>query len=129
MELNENQIEIYDEEGNKYLMEILFTYENEERNSKYAFIYDKDSPEDIIVMKYKDDGSIEEVEVILAFEFKDTKKEYVIYTKNEKDENENVTVYVSNVDRSSGEPKLIGVDDDEEWNRVKDVLRELSKAE
>ena len=49
--------------------------------------------------------------------------------KNEKDENENVTVYVSNVDRSSGEPKLIGVDDDEEWNRVKDVLRELSKAE
>ena len=34
-----------------------------------------------------EDGSIEEVEVILAFEFKDTKKEYVIYTKNEKDEN------------------------------------------
>ena len=76
-----------------------------------------------------EDGSIEEVEVILAFEFKDTKKEYVIYTKNETYENENVTVYVSNVDRSSGEPKLIGVDDDEEWNRVKDVLRELSKAE
>ena len=76
-----------------------------------------------------EDGTVEEVEVILAFEFKDTKKEYVIYTKNEKDENDNVTVYVSNVDRSSGEPKLLGIDDDEEWNRVKDVLRELSKAE
>ena len=75
-----------------------------------------------------EDGSTEEVEVILAFEFKDTKKEYVIYTKNEKDENDNITVYVSNVDRSSGEPKLMGVED-EEWNRVKDVLRELSKAE
>ena len=33
------------------------------------------------------DGSIEDVEVILAFEFKDTNKEYVVYTKNEKDEN------------------------------------------
>lgn len=76
-----------------------------------------------------EDGSIEEVEVILAFEFKDTGKEYVIYTKNEKDENENITVYVSNVDRSMGDPKLMGVDDEEEWNRVKDVLRELSKAE
>ncbi len=76
-----------------------------------------------------DDGTIEEVEVILAFEFKDNKKEYVVYTKNEKDENDNVTVYVSNVDRSSGEPKLMGVEDEEEWNRVKDVLRELSKAE
>ena len=76
-----------------------------------------------------EDGSIEEVEVILAFEFKDTGKEYVIYTKNEKDENDNITVYVSNVDRTMGDPKLMGVDDEEEWNRVKDVLRELSKAE
>ncbi len=76
-----------------------------------------------------DDGSIEEVEVILAFEFKDTNKEYVIYTKNEKDEHDNITVYVSNVDRSSGEAKLLGVDNEEEWNRVKDVLRELSKSE
>lgn len=77
----------------------------------------------------KEDGNTEEVDVILAFEFKDTKKEYVVYTKNERDENSNVTVYVSNVDRSSGEAKLIGVDEEEEWNRVKDVLRELSKTE
>ena len=76
-----------------------------------------------------EDGSIEEVEVILAFEFKDTKKEYVIYTKNEKDENENITVYVSNVDRTGEEPRLLGVDTEEEWNRIKDVLRELSKSE
>lgn len=75
------------------------------------------------------DGSIEEVEVILAFEFKDTGKEYVVYTKNEKDENDNITVYVSNIDRSAGEPKLLGVDSEAEWNRIKDVLRELSKAE
>lgn len=74
-----------------------------------------------------DDGSTEEVEVILAFEFKDNKKEYVIYTKNEKDENGNVTVYVSNVDRESGEPRLMGVEDEAEWARIKDVLRELSK--
>ncbi len=75
------------------------------------------------------DGSIEEVEVILAFEFKDTGKEYVVYTKNEKDENDNITVYVSNIDRSTGDPKLLGVDSEAEWNRIKDVLRELSKAE
>ena len=76
-----------------------------------------------------EDGTLEEVEVILAFEFKDTKKEYVIYTKNEKDDNDNITVYVSHVDRSSGEPKLLGVEDEEEWSRIKDVLRELSKSE
>lgn len=76
-----------------------------------------------------EDGSIDEVEVVIAFEFKDTKKEYVVYTKNEKDENENITVYVSNIERSTGEPKLLGVESEEEWNRIKDVLRELSKSE
>ncbi|MBR4617756.1 MAG: DUF1292 domain-containing protein [Bacilli bacterium] len=76
-----------------------------------------------------EDGQSEDVEVILAFEFKDNKKEYVVYTKNEKDENGNVTVYVSNVDRSDGEPKLLGVDSESEWERIKDVLRELSKPE
>ena len=85
--------------------------------------------EKIIMSIVAEDGSVEEVEVILAFEFKDTKKEYVIYTKNEKDENDNITVYVSHVDRSSGEPKLLGVEDEEEWSRIKDVLRELSKSE
>lgn len=75
-----------------------------------------------------EDGSVEEVEVILAFEFKDTKKEYVVYTRNEKDENGNITVYVSRVDRESGNPKLCGVENENEWNRIKDVLRELSKG-
>ena len=76
-----------------------------------------------------ENGETEEVEVILAFEFKDNKKEYVVYTKNETDENGNVTVYVSNVDRSSGETKLLGIDNESEWDRIKDVLRELSKPE
>ena len=75
------------------------------------------------------DGSIEEVEVVLAFKFKDTDKEYIIYTKNETDDKGLVTVYVSSVDRSSGETKLYGINDDDEWNKIKDVLRELSKYE
>ncbi len=76
-----------------------------------------------------EDGSIDEVEVILAFEFKDTKKEYVIYTKNEKDENGNITIYVSTVDRNNGQPQLGTITDEAEWNRIKDLLRELSKTE
>ena len=75
------------------------------------------------------DGSIEEVEVIIAFKFKDTNKEYIIYTKNERDDKGLITVYISNVDRSSGNTKLYGVDDEAEWNKIKDVLRELAKTE
>ena len=77
----------------------------------------------------KEDGTREEVDLLICFEFNDTKKEYVVYTKNEKDENGNITVYVSNIDRTEETPKLLGVDSESEWNRIKDVLRELSKEE
>ena len=66
-----------------------------------------------------EDGSIDEVEVLLTFEFTDTKKEYVVYTKNETDDAGNVTIYV--------DPKLGSVETDEEWARIKNVLKELSK--
>ena len=75
------------------------------------------------------DGTKEEVEVLLAFRFNDNNKEYVIYTKNEVDENGNVTIYISNVVRNGEIVTLTTVADDNEWTRIKNVLRELSKAE
>ena len=75
----------------------------------------------------KEDGTKEEVELLVCFEFNDSKKEYVVYTKNEKDENGNITIYVSSVDRSGEMPRMGAIESDEEWSRIKDVLRELSK--
>lgn len=75
------------------------------------------------------DGTSEVVEVLLSFKFNDNNKEYVIYTKNEVDENGNVTIYVSNVNRVGQNITLTTVSDDSEWTRIKDVLRELSKNE
>lgn len=74
----------------------------------------------------KEDGTTEDVELLTCFEFNDNKKKYVVYTRNEKDENGNTTIYVSSVDDSGDYPKM-GKVDDEDWLRIKDVLRELSK--
>ena len=82
-----------------------------------------------IMITTMQDGSKEEVEVLLAFKFNDNNKEYVIYTKNEVDENGNVTIYISNVTRNGNSVNLTTVSDDSEWTRIKNVLRELSKAE
>ena len=60
--IDEKQITIEDSEGNKHLMEILFTYEHEERGKKYVFLYEKDSPEEIIAMEYNDNGELFEIE-------------------------------------------------------------------
>lgn len=75
----------------------------------------------------KEDGTKEEVELLICFAFNDTKKEYVVYTKNEKDENGNITIYVSSINRDGKTPKMGAVESDEEWSKIKDVLRELSK--
>lgn len=58
---NDDEIVIYDEDGNEFLMNILFTYENEERGAEYVFLYDNATPEDIIVMKYNEDHELFEV--------------------------------------------------------------------
>ena len=60
-QLNDNQIIIYDEDGKEYLMNILFTYENEKRNTEYVFIYDDNNPEEVIVMKYNENHELFEV--------------------------------------------------------------------
>ena len=74
-----------------------------------------------------ENGISEEVDVVIAFEFRDNHKEYVVYTRHEVDDQKNVIVYVSNVDRTSRElPCLFGIDDANEWKRVKNVLRELA---
>ena len=71
----------------------------------------------------------EEVEVILAFEFKDTDQEYVVYTKNERDKYQNVTIYVSKVVRKQGSVQLKGISDKKEWNRVREVLIVLAESD
>ncbi len=75
------------------------------------------------------DGSQDTVETLLTFKFNDNNKEYVIYTKNEVDENGNVTIYISNVMRNGENVTLTTVSDENEWARIKDVLRDLSKTE
>ena len=75
-----------------------------------------------------EDGSVDEVEVLLSFKFTDTNTEYMVYTKNETDDNGNVTIYVASINRVEGEePKLGSVNSEDEWTRIKNVLKELSK--
>ena len=76
-----------------------------------------------------ENGTKEELELLLSFKFNDNNKEYIIYTKNETDENGNVTIYVSNVTRVLDDITLNTISDDNEWSRIKDLLRELSKNE
>ena len=77
----------------------------------------------------KTDGTKEQVEEVISFEFNDTKKRYVVYTKNEKDKNGNVTIYVTRIVSDENGNRFLGVENDDEWNRIKAALRALIKKE
>lgn len=77
----------------------------------------------------KQDGTTEDVEEVISFEFDDTKKRYTVYTKNELDENGNMTIYVTEVKKEGNGFKFLGVESETEWERIKAVLRTLIKKE
>ena len=75
------------------------------------------------------DGSQEKVEEVISFEFNDTNRKYMVYTKNEIDANGNVTIYVTEVIEDQNGIKFLGIENDEEWSKIKEVLRELARKD
>jgi uncharacterized protein YrzB (UPF0473 family) len=60
---DEKQMIVTDNEGKEHLMQILFTYDNEERKSSYVFFYDTEDPnEEVVVMRYLESGELEPIE-------------------------------------------------------------------
>ena len=58
----EKQITIVDEQGNEHLMQILFTYDNEERKTSYVFFYSPDKPDEVFAMRYNENNELAEIE-------------------------------------------------------------------
>lgn len=75
----------------------------------------------------KEDGTVADAEVLLYFTLKENGKEYIIYTFNEKDEKGLVTVYTSTVIKDAEGYHLENVESDEEWTKIKDVMRSVIK--
>lgn len=61
------KIIVTDGDGKEHEMEILFTYENEERGVSYVFFFDPKDPDNVIPMRYKGE-ELEEIEDEEEFE-------------------------------------------------------------
>lgn len=63
VELLENEMIITDENGDEKVLNILFTYENEERGKSYVFLYEKDDEDNVMAFIYnEEDKSLSEIE-------------------------------------------------------------------
>ncbi len=55
----DNQMLLTDDNGVEHMVEVLFTYENEERQANYVLYYLPENPEEIFAARYEGDQLIE----------------------------------------------------------------------
>ncbi len=73
------------------------------------------------------DGNEINFEVLFTFESDETKKNYMVYTDNSKDENGNVRVYAS-VFVPDAEPlELLPVETEREWKIIETILESIEE--
>ena len=62
MEINDNEIVLTKENGEKEVAKILFYFHNDQRGKDYYFLYKEENPDDVIVMSSSDGASLDEVD-------------------------------------------------------------------
>lgn len=85
-----------------------------------------------IISIVDENGAIDEAEELLRLELSEFNKKYIIYTKNETDDNNNVTIYISELykeNENSADVELRAIETDQEWDKLKEILKEISKSD
>ena len=72
-----------------------------------------------------DNGEEVMCDVLFTFDSEETKKSYIVYTDNSKDENGKIQVYASIYDPSDKSKKLEEIKTDREWQVVNTVLESI----
>lgn len=67
-------------------------------------------------------------DIVTVFKIKDINKDYIVYTFNQKDENNNVKDYVSRLRVENGIYYFDSIDDNNEWDKVKSALDCMAKG-
>ena len=74
------------------------------------------------------DGKEEEVDVVTYLNSKDSMNQYLVYTKNEKQSNGEIVIYISKFIEENGQKQLTEISDNDEWKDVQKLLREIANA-
>lgn len=71
-----------------------------------------------------EDGKEKEYEIITAFKWSKTNKNYIVYTDNTNDENGNLNIYAA-IYYPQDDSKLDAIETGEEWDEVERRLKSL----
>lgn len=68
-----------------------------------------------------------ECDVLFTFDNNDTKKSYIVYTDNTKDEEGNIQVYASIYDPENPNSKFEAITTEKEWKVIETILETLQE--
>ena len=74
-----------------------------------------------------DKGNETVYDVLFTFDSDETKKSYIVYTDNTKDEEGNIQVYVSIYDPENPNSKFEAITTDKEWKVIETILETLQE--
>lgn len=74
-----------------------------------------------------EEGKEIEYEVLFTFDSDETKKSYMVYTDDSKDENGNTRVFASTYVQGEEETELLPIETDKEWKIIETILKELQE--
>ena len=66
-------------------------------------------------------------DVLFTFESDETKKNYIVYTDNTRDESGNIQVYASIYDPTDPKSKLEAIETEKEWKVIETILETLQE--
>ena len=66
-------------------------------------------------------------DILFTFDSEETKKSYIVYTDNSKDEEGNVQVFASIYDPTQQNPKLEPIETEQEWKIIETILNTLQE--
>ena len=66
-------------------------------------------------------GAQVQADVVMAFKLNNNNQKYIVYTFNEKD-NDNIKTYVSKIREENDEIYFDSINDEDEWKMVKEAI-------
>lgn len=73
------------------------------------------------------DGNEIQCEVLFTFESEETKKNYIVYTDNTKDNKGNIRVFASIYDPNTDNSELLPIKSEKEWKIIETILESIQE--
>lgn len=74
-----------------------------------------------------ENGEINRIELLCAFELEELDGKYIIYTKNEKTSEGHCIIYSGKIINNNGEQQLVNIEDGSEWEKLKNIMKQMTK--